>query len=238
MTARILIVRSQPGAEDTRRRLEDLGLAALCEPVFTLEAMDAAIPEFNALAFTSLNGVRRLAELSAEREAPVYCVGRRTAEEAQRRGYMTIACADGNVDDLLALIMSKSPKDALILHAGHEESRGDLCGRLNAAGWRCAFRALYRAAPVKHPGPILAGHLSGNDPVDAVMIHSPRAGSIIADFLAQARPLSGLRVVAISRAAGAPLEGLAEAIAYAPTPDEPAMIDALRALLGTSAVRR
>src|SRR5690606_20329328 len=101
-------------------------------PVFAIEPIPAAIPDFDALAFTSANGVREFARLSSRRDAPVFCVGARTAEEARNIGFTNVASADGDVEALGGLIEDQLPKSSRLLHAGNEEARGDLTGRLKS----------------------------------------------------------------------------------------------------------
>ena len=235
MRGRVLIIRSQPGAAESERRVRDIDLTPLCEPIFSLEPMPADLPAFDALAFTSLNAVRMFSALCPIRDKPAFCVGRRTADEAHAMGFLNVVSADGEAGALFNRIQADLPNGYSVLHAGNEESRGDLCGRLNDAGRTCFFRALYRAAPLSRPGPILERHLTGSDPVDAVLIHSPRAAAILAGFLSLRSTASPLRIAAISPAAAAPLKNYATETAIASSPDETSLLMALKALLGRSA---
>jgi uroporphyrinogen-III synthase len=79
LTARVLVTRSQPGADETAERLRAMGCDPVVEPLFTLQPLDAPWPDFDALAFTSANGVRAFAARNARRNVPVWCVGGRTA---------------------------------------------------------------------------------------------------------------------------------------------------------------
>ena len=55
---RVLVTRSEPGASETAERLAALGYTPIIEPVFAIEPIAAAIPDFDVLAFTSANGAR------------------------------------------------------------------------------------------------------------------------------------------------------------------------------------
>ena len=105
---RVLVTRSQPGASETAARLKAMGYRPIAEPVFTVERLKAELPEFDALAFTSLNGVRVFAELSPRRDGPVFCVGARTAEEARKEGFSDVVSADGDVAALAKLILDRA----------------------------------------------------------------------------------------------------------------------------------
>ena len=224
---RILVTRSEPGASETAQRLEALGYAPIVEPLFAIAPIDVVLPAFDALAFTSANGVRRLAALSSRRDAPVFCVGARTAEAAREAGFASVSSADGDVIALCDLILKQLPVGARLLHAGNEDSRGDLSGRLAAAGITAQFVALFCAEPVTAPGPDLARHLRGEPAFAAVLIHSPRAASILAEMIASAANPSPIDAAAISAAAAAPLIGLARRISIAPAPNEDAILSVL-----------
>lgn len=228
---RILVTRSEPGASETAQRLEALGYTPIVEPLFTIAPIDVVLPEFDALAFTSANGVRRFATLCSRRDARVFCVGARTAEAAREAGFANVGSSDGDVSALGDLILEHLPKGARLLHAGNEESRGDLSGRLVAAGIAAQFVALFRAEPVTTPGPELARHLRGEPAFAAAMIHSPRAASILAEMIASTPSPCPIDAAAISPAAAAPLTRLARRIAIASAPNEDAILSLLPELV-------
>jgi uroporphyrinogen-III synthase len=239
---RVLVTRSEPGASETAERLAAMGYLPIVEPLFTVEPIaGVALPAFDALAFTSANGVRVFAALSSRRDAPVFGVGARTAEAAREAGFSNVTSADGDVGALEQVILASPfgalPEGQILLHSGNEESRGDLVGRLVSRGISAGFVATFRAAPVKEPGPVLAVHLAGGRPsFDAVLIHSPRAAKILAGLLT---PDSGalpgalpgaLNVAAISAAAAEPLVGSARRLEVAAAPNEAALLKALGVL--------
>ena len=117
------------------------------------------------------------------------------------------------------------------MHAGNEETVGDLASHLRAAGLEAVHVALYRGGAVEAPGPILTQHLSGDSWLDAALIHSPRAARILASFLAETPGHAPLPIAAISAAAAAPLRDHAALIEVAARPDEPALLAALGRLL-------
>jgi uroporphyrinogen-III synthase len=228
---RILVTRSEPGASDTAARLSTLGYLPIVEPLFAIMPIDVTLPNFDALAFTSANGVRRFAVQSPRRDAPVFCVGARTAEAAREAGFANVTSADGDVTALGDLILSQLAAGARLLHAGNAESRGDLSGRLSAQGVAAEFVALFRADPVQAPGPELARHLSGDTAFEAALIHSPRAGKILAGMVQAAAQTSPISIAAISEAAAAPLIGLARPVAIAAAPTEDALLSSLAGLV-------
>jgi uroporphyrinogen-III synthase len=235
---RVLVTRSEPGASETAERLVALGFQPIIEPVFEIEPTEGVtLPAFDALAFTSANGVRAFATLSPRRDVPVFCVGARTAEAARAAGFGDATSADGDVSALARLIPGALPQGARLLHSGNEESRGDLTGRLIARGIAAAFVATFRAAPAKSPGPALAAHLTGKPSFDAVLIHSPRAATILSEFLRPDFATIGatggpapMNIAAISEAAAEPLRQFARRVEIASTPNEEALLKALARL--------
>ncbi len=228
---RILVTRSEPGASETAARLEAGGYEAIVEPLFEIVAIETTLPDFDALAFTSANGVRRLAALSPRRDAPVFCVGARTAQTARDAGFADVTSADGDVGALSQLIAARLSSGAHLLHAGNEDTRGDLVGRLAASGIAAQFAALFRAEPITEAGPALSRHLAGKPGLAAALIHSPRGGEVLAALIGSVAAPAPLNIAAISQAAAAPLNGLARRVAIADAPNEEALFSALAGLV-------
>ncbi len=227
--SRVLVTRSEPGASETAARLIEAGYVPIVEPVFAIEPVAAAVPLFDALAFTSANGARIFSGLSARRDAEVFCVGARTAEAAREAGYANVTSAGGDVEALAALIVEKLPASLRLLHAGNEETRGDLTGRLRSAGHAANFVAIFRAIAVDAPGPVLASHLAGQRAFEAVLIHSPRGAKILSGFATNTS--APLAIAAISSAAAAPLASLAQRVEIAADPDEQSLLSTLSRLV-------
>lgn len=230
MSLRVLVTRAEPGASETGERLKALGYQPIVEPVFAIEPLPAALPPFDALAFTSANGVRVFAKLSPRRDPPVFCVGARTAEAARDAGFLNVVSADGDVAALAGLIESKLAPGAQLLHTGNEESRGDLAGTLTAKGRTALFIPTYSAVPARQPGPTLAGQMAGASAFDAVLVHSPRGAEILRSFLQDERNLAPFGLAAMSHAAAAPIAPFARKVEVAASPNEPALLESLRRL--------
>jgi uroporphyrinogen-III synthase len=230
MSLRVLVTRAEPGASETAQRLRHLGYLPVVEPLFAIEPIAAVLPDFDALAFTSANGARVFGRLSPRRDAPVFCVGDRTAMAAREVGFANVASADGDVEALASLIAARLPPGARLLHSGNEESRGDLVARLSATGRIAAFVPTYRAVPVSQPGPVLAAQIRGYASFDVALVHSPRGAAILGGFLAGARNIPPFGLAAISAAAAGPVAPFARQVEIAATPDEAALIAALQRL--------
>lgn len=233
MTHRVLVTRSQPGADATAAKLRDRGIEPVIEPLIAIEAIAAETPAFDALAFTSLNGVRRFREISAWRDGPVWCVGDRTAAEARDSGYHDVRSADGSVEDLTEMLLRELPPEAALLHAGNEESRGDLAGELQRSGRTASFLPIYRSVELDTPPPALAQALAEPDAVACVLIHSPKGARVLAR-LARELDSPSLKVATISLNASNELAGLDAEIETAARPTEDELLNAMDRLLSGS----
>ena len=157
-------------------------------------------------------------------------MGARTAEAAREAGFAGVLSADGDVGALSQAMIAGLPAGARVLHAAAEDPAGDLTGRLARAGVSARHIAVYRAVEAREPGPALAAHLSGEQPLSAILVHSPAAGRVLARLSAGSG--SPFDIAAISLNAAAPLRDAARRVEIANHPDEASLLSALERLLG------
>ena len=170
---RLLVLRPQPGADETVERARELGLDAVAIPLFEIEPVEWEAPEpggFDGLLLTSANAVRIGGDqLSALRGLKAYAVGEATAMAARDAGFDIAATGDSGVDRLLGSI----EPDLKLLH---------LCGadRREPAHAKQSITAItvYRATPVEAP------NLSAAEG-SVALIHSPRAARRFAELVGQ-----------------------------------------------------
>ena len=217
----VWITRAEPGAAATAGRVRAMGWRPLVAPLLEARALPATLnlAGVAAVAFTSAQGVRAFAALTGAR-LPAFTVGEATAEAARAAGFETVRSADGDVAALADLIAGADPGP--ILHAGALHPAGDLTGDLTARGLSARAVALYDTVPVD-PEPAL----SKLGEISVVLIHSPRAATLLARALT-AHPAPHLRLLALSEAVAAPLRALENAkIAIAPFPNETSLLNLL-----------
>lgn len=90
----LLVLRPQPGADETAQRAVAQGLAPLVIPMFEVQAVpwsvDPTIP-YDAVFITSSNGLQFIDNsLNQLNKLPILCVGQATAEAALRAGLRDI----------------------------------------------------------------------------------------------------------------------------------------------------
>src|SRR6516165_6941390 len=109
---RLLVTRPQHDGERTAARLRARGHHVTLAPLLRVEPVDFELPRepLSAVAITSANAARAIAR-HPRRDAlialPVFTVGRHTAEAARAAGFRAVECADGDKDDLIALMRAR-----------------------------------------------------------------------------------------------------------------------------------
>lgn len=211
------MTRAEPGAARTAARLTDLGFQPIVRPLLRIETLAPVTPPDrpDALVFTSINGVAAWLDLSVERDTPVLAVGQATAQAARAAGFASVRSADGDLDDLAALIRSDPAlKGARLRHPRAETPAGDL-GALIDGHAGVEPLPVYRAVQTG---------LGAPEAFDAVLIHSPRAARALVAALGP-DAARGRIACAISAKAAALLADLPFAeTRIAGTPDDAALL--------------
>ncbi len=231
---RILITRPEPAASQTAKRLQGLGHEGFVEPMLRIAYTNAPLPEgaFDAVAFTSINGVQALAahpEAARVLPLPAFTVGPRTAREARSVGFADVTDCDGNAEALAGRIGAALPAGARILHATGEDRAADLAALLDAPGLKLELAVIYAAPPVEHLSEEARAALAAGT-FGAAVHFSSRTVRTLLDCVAAADlnpALVKMRHLCLSQQVGGPLGALGITPEVAAEPNE----DALLALL-------
>ena len=227
---RLLVTRPEPDGERTAASLRARGHEVLLAPLLRIEAVEFELPgePLSAVVMTSANAARAIAR-HPRREAltalAAFTVGRHTAEAARAAGFREVHSADGDKDDLAALLHAHyGERSAPLLYLAGEDRAGDL----TAGGMRMLTAVVYRAVKVERFAPAVASALR-QGALDGVLHFSRRSAQAYFDCAARAgileRALAPLQFC-LSRQIAQPLTAAgAAAIRIAPQPDEAAMID-------------
>lgn len=202
----LLILRPQPGADETAARARALDLSPVVAPLFTVRALPWSPPRadaFDAIMLTSANAARRAgAGLAGFLGLPCYAVGEATAAAAADAGFSDVRI--GPEDGVALLMAMETDGIARALHP---------CGAdhvtLEPASMRITRMPVYEAQAVKVLPPETEAALA-EEPV--ALLHSARAAQL---FGALVPDRSQVTVAAISprtaRAAGSGWRRLAVA---------------------------
>jgi uroporphyrinogen-III synthase len=212
----LLLTRPERASLDTAQALRQMGARfdLIVSPLIGIEYVAAlpAIPDDALLVFTSANGVRAYQALGGPPGRKGFAVGATTAETANAMG-LDLICADGNAQDLIALITAIAPNQPLV-HLHGEHSRGDLANRLRQKGFATGAHVLYHQPQVPFSDRA-AQALMGSDPIIAP-IYSPRTARIFAQHPVKAP----LLVAALSEAVAKQARALhITELRIAPRPD-------------------
>ncbi|MCI5075515.1 uroporphyrinogen-III synthase [Oricola sp.] len=241
----IWVTRPQPGADRTAAALRQAGYAPLVLPLTEIRACTPDLPpesitDVDALAITSANALRhaptRLIESLKDR--PLYAVGDATVAEARQLGFSDVISAQGAVDDLAALIRKRERPRARILYLAGRERIGDLEGKLTAGGLRCHVIEAYSAHIVSYPTQSIRDAINGRM-VDAVLFHSALSAHGFADTVLpkMAQLFENTLYFSMSRRVADTLpSSLHPRTNIADTPNEQALLAAVKAALSTSAI--
>ncbi|WP_119169325.1 uroporphyrinogen-III synthase [Algihabitans albus] len=179
---RLLVTRPREEAERFAEDLTSRGHEAVIASLLTIDIRheDLDLDGVQALAFTSLNGVRAFVANSSERGLPVHTVGSRTAEAARAAGLKDVRSAAGDVDALAAQIAtSRQAAAGAVLHVTGVHVAGDLSGKLSSQGFTVRRAVLYEARPVgRLPDSARTALQTGR--LDGVTFFSPRTAASFA----------------------------------------------------------
>jgi uroporphyrinogen-III synthase len=205
---KILILRPQPGADETAMRALSLGLEPIVAPLFSLRSLAWRPPDparFDAIILTSAHAARLGGDgLTPFLALPCYAVGERTAEAARAAGFIDIRI--GPSDGLALVALARAQGAESLLHLGGRE-----------------HIVLDRVTHV----PVYAAEAGGALPADAgdalVLLHSPRAAAGFAALAGRRR--GAIRIAAISaQTAAAAGEGW-KSVAIAAAPRDQALLE-------------
>lgn len=232
MSRAVLVLRPEPGAAATASRAVSLGLAAVVAPLFTADALawsppDAAV--YDAVMMTSANAARLGgAGLRDFVHLPAYAVGEATAAAMRDAGFADVVVGPRDVDALAELIAA-GPHRRLFHPCGRHLRAPDAPPAL-AIDPTLAIDHLpvYRAAAV---GTLPAAARDALRHGAVPLLHSPRAASLLAALVDDARlERAAITLVAISAAAAAAAGSGWRAVATAAAPTDAGVLACARAL--------
>ena len=219
------VSRTEPDNANTAIRLREMGFCALTVPVLKPRAVRTSWPQDNpdALVFTSAHGVRFHNFDGNMLELPVFTVGDRTARAAISAGYRNVRSASGDVRDLEHLVHQEIPVGRIVFHCSARQPAGYLVGNLKRAGYEARRVPVYETQAV--PLDELTAVLVPLQNIDGILIHSPRAGRIVRQFIERFPTGFAGSIYCISSDAAARFAGLPDArIRIAERPDENSML--------------
>ncbi|MBL4767449.1 MAG: uroporphyrinogen-III synthase [Rhodobacteraceae bacterium] len=164
-----LLTRPENDSQTVAEILRHQGHRVSLAPLLSIDYLDEKITDltgFQAVLFTSANGVRAFVRQHEDRSLACYAVGEATATEATTAGFQKVVTAGGDVQTLADLVSrSLSPDDGPLLHVSGKDTAGNLSGLLAESGFQVSRAQLYKAVKATALAPdtldlIRAGTLS------------------------------------------------------------------------------
>ncbi len=223
MTPTVILTRPKAQSESFAAKLKAAWgrpIDVIIAPLMEIVPVDASCDRPDAVIFTSANGVLASERLGLRAGLTAWCVGSKTAELAQKVGFVP-RIGPGDADGLVAAIITAKP-DGKLAHIRGRHARGDVSARLNAAGITCEDIIVYdqKALPLTHEAK------SAVSEQDFVLfpLFSPRTATILngeGPFAAT------VHVIALSEAVKAGIEPkVTQHVTLAASPDGNAMLAA------------
>ncbi len=147
-----LLTRPQEDSDRIAQALQSHGAKTEYSPLLRIDyfpPQDINLDQFQALLFTSANGVRACIKNSDYRDVACYVVGDATAAEAKNSGFPQVFTAGGDVKDLANLIIKDlDPKAGPLLHISGKNVAGNLTDILENSNFYITSKQLYEAVKV------------------------------------------------------------------------------------------
>jgi len=187
-----LLTRPEEESQKLAQSLIALGHGAHCDPLLKIDQIKTdkttsskiTSGNFQAVLFTSANGVRAFARTAQPGGMPCYAVGASTAEEARAAGFHPVFTAAGNVVTLAQLVCRNlQASSGPLLHISGLDIAGNLSGILEAAGFQLVRIPLYKATKAAALSPVTCDMITSGQ-ITHIPFYSPRTAEI---FIALAR---------------------------------------------------
>lgn len=181
----ILLTRPESDSIKLAQELRAAGHMITIEPLLEVTFHDQPVPDISgaqALVFTSANGVRAFARLSADRAVTVVAVGAATAQAARDHGFAQVTAAGGDVESLGDLLARTfNPAQGRLVHIAGSAIAGDLKGRLESLGFNVSREILYETIAATSLSDTLIGRIKARE-IDLMLFFSPRTAQTFANL--------------------------------------------------------
>ena len=231
---RLLVTRPEPDAQRTAAILRQRGHHVSTAPLLRIEgiAAEIGVGPWDALVITSANSCRavakhpRIAELV---HRPIFTVGLHSAEAAREAGFLDVNAADGDVEELAALLTEKfKARDRRLLYFAGEDRTADLAAGLAAHGIQMKTIIIYRAVKVSEFPPLVRQAMTAGE-IDGVLHFSRRTTeSYLSSAVGAAlldRSLAPFHYCLSAQVARPLFQAGATAVRVAPRPNEGSLVE-------------
>jgi uroporphyrinogen-III synthase len=186
---RLLVTRPAPDSERTAGTLRAHGHHVLTAPMLRMETLDCAFPDrpYAGVVLTSANAARAMAgdpRCAKLASLPAFTVGGHTAEAARAVGFRDVHCANGDRNDLAAMLRARPDASSRpLLYLAGEDRAGEL--ELAPSGAVIVTAVVYRMVKAERFPPTVESALARRQ-IDAVLHFSQRSTHAYIDCASRA----------------------------------------------------
>ena len=178
---KLLLTRPREQAEALAIKLRARDIDVWIEPMLSIiphTNVKLETDDYQALLVTSSNGADSLAEATTRRDLKLYAVGDVTAATLSHHDFADVWSADGNADDLAAMVEKDvDPSEGSLLHVGGVNLAGDLISRLRSKGYKTDHIALYHTVAASALTREVRSAMANRE-IDGVLFFSPETARI------------------------------------------------------------
>lgn len=183
---RLLLTRPLSDSQRVAQLLRQTNVDVHIDPLMQVESLkipENNLSEYQALIFTSANGVRAFCAKNQKCALPIYVVGNNTRDVALQNGLGPVTSADGDVKKLSDTIISNlTPSDGSLLYQTGEHVAGTLMEDLEHEGFVVNHQKSYAvvaAQSLSNDTKILLK----NGSIDYIPFYSPRSALIFKELI-------------------------------------------------------
>ena len=204
---KLLLTRPREQAEALAIKLRARDIDVWIEPMLSIiphTNVKLETDDYQALLVTSSNGADSLAEATTRRDLKLYAVGDVTAATLSHHDFADVWSADGNADDLAAMVEKDvDPSEGSLLHVGGVNLAGDLISRLRSKGYKTDHIALYHTVAASALTREVRSAMANRE-IDGVLFFSPETARIFVALVVGAlceKALADMTAFCLSEAA-------------------------------------
>lgn len=177
----VLITRPIEQATEFAEKISALGLIPLIQPLLEMEHFPFSVDDSDRPAAIILSSRQALKNLEIPHdwlEIPVFCVGEMTEQAARQAGFQNTFFGQGDLIDLLHLMIAEIPAGQPLLYLRGEDVKHNLKKLL--PDYQIQEVITYRAKPVMSMNPDV---LEKFDQIDVITLFSARSGVVLRQLI-------------------------------------------------------
>jgi uroporphyrinogen-III synthase len=203
---RLLLTRPTIDSESIARQLRDQSISAVIDPLLSfalLDIKDLSLSSYQAIIFTSTNGIRAFEKFPFERNIKVFTVGDKTAELAKTLSFQSVTSAGGDLIKLSNTIKDQlNPNDGPLLYICGKHQAGDLKQDMITHGFALDKLEIYDMVAATNLSEPTKNSLK-NQEIDYIPFYSVRSAHIFIELVKNAElqnALSNISALCLSPA--------------------------------------